>query len=80
MSNSQAVKLSSNYALLLWLWCITRIYIMLSLVHSYWSRLCSDWLDLDYIVLLSQLSYALKTQLKAPKAARGFGTKYPYYY
>ena len=38
--------------------------------HSYWSRyleiLCSDWLN-SYCHLL-QLSYALETQFKAPKA------------
>ena len=40
-----------------------------SVVHSHWSRVIEALLLLvDIIVLLRQLSYAIKTQLKAPKA------------
>ena len=40
-----------------------------SLLHSHWFRIIQAWLSLVEIrVLLHQLSYAIKNQLKAPKA------------
>ena len=41
-----------------------------SLVHSHWSRNVEAWLSLveSFIVMLRQLSYAIKNQLVASKA------------
>ena len=52
----------------------------LSLVHSHWSRNVEARLSLveSFIVLLRQLSYAIKNQLGHPKPpTRGFGTQRP---
>ena len=48
-----------------------------SLVHSHWSRNVEARLSLveSFIVLLRQLSYAIKNQLGHPKPTRGFGTQ-----
>ena len=51
----------------------------LSVLHSHWSRNVEARLSLveSFIVLLRQLSYAIKNQLGHPKPpTRGFGTKY----
>ena len=51
-----------------------------SLVHSHWSRNVETRLSLveSFIVLLCQLSYAIKNQLGHPKPpTRGFGTQRP---
>ena len=44
-------------------------HINISLVHSHWSRNVETWLSLveRIIVLLRQLSYAIKNQLGHPK-------------
>ena len=53
------------------------------MVHSHWSRNVEAWLSLveRFIVLLRQLSYAIKNQLVASKAPIGglWNAKYPHW-
>ena len=59
---------------------LVRNRISTSVLHSHWSRNVEARLSLveRFIVLLRQLSYAIKNQLGHPKPpTRGFGTQRP---